>query len=326
MAPPIHLLTGDDAALLSEALTSLVNELVGDGDRSMLVDELSGDDYTVEHVVDAAQTLPFLTDRRIVVARGFDRFVTAEVGPLVSYLEAPLSTSTVIIEWTSGRVPKKLADAVKAAKGVSRSTKAPGQARARGDWLDERLAGSPVALEPRAKRLIAEHLGEDMGRLGGLLATLESAFGPGRALGEDDIRPFLGDAGAVPTWDLTDAVDKGDIATSLKVLARMLDAGGMHPLQIMATLGRHYERLLMLDGSGVRDEKAAAALLGMKGSTFPARKALTQSRRLGSEPIHKAIGLLAAADLDMKGGSALDNRTVLEVLTGRLAQTSGRRR
>ena len=326
MSAPIHLLTGDDGALLSEALTELVDQLVDGGDRNLLVDELSGEDYTVEHIVDAAQTIPFLTDRRIVVARAADRFNTADLGPLVAYLDAPVSTSTIVVEWTSGRVPKKLTDAIKSAKGVSRSTKAPGQARARAEWLDERLASAAVALEPRAKRLIAEHLGEDMGRVGGLLATLESAFGPGRQLGEEDVRPFLGDAGSVPTWDLTDAIDKGDIATSLRVLGRMLDAGGMHPLQIMATLGRHFERLLMLDGSGVRDEKAAAALLGMKGSTFPAKKALTQSRRLGSEPIHKAIQLLAAADLDMKGGSALDNRTVLEVLTARLAQGSGRRR
>jgi DNA polymerase III subunit delta len=327
MAPaPIYLLTGDDGALLSEALTTLVTELVGDGDRGLLIDDFSGEDYTVEHVVDGAQTIPFLTDRRIVVARGFDRFNTADVEPLVRYLASPLDTSAIVVEWRSGRVPKKLADAIKAAKGVSRSTKAPSQARARDEWLSERLAASPVALEPRAKRLIAEHLGEDMGRLGGLLNTLESAFGPGQQLGVDDVRPFLGEAGSVPMWDLTDAIDKGDISTSLTVLSRMLDAGGMHPLQIMSTLHRHFERLMMLDGSGARDDKAAAALLGMKGSTFPAKKALTQARKLGGEPIKAAIHLLAQADLDMKGGTALDGRTVLEVVTARLAQTSARRR
>jgi DNA polymerase-3 subunit delta len=321
---PIHLLHGDDPSLLSEALTGLVNELVGDGERHLLVDELAGEDYTVEHVVDGAHTIPFLTDRRIVVARGFERFSTADVEPLVRYLEDPLNTSTVVVEWKSGRIPKKLTDAIKSAGGVKRSTAAPGQARAKQGWLDERLADSPVALEPRAKRLIAEHLGDDMGRLGGLLNTLESAFGARRRLGADDIAPFLGEAGSVPSWDLTDAVDKGDIATALSVLARMLDAGGMHPLQIMAVLHRHFERMLKLDGSGVRDEKAAAALLGMKGSTFPAKKALTQTRRVGGEAIFKAIGLLAAADLYLKGDTALDARTVVEVLTARLAQL-GRR-
>ncbi|MCB0990226.1 MAG: DNA polymerase III subunit delta [Acidimicrobiales bacterium] len=322
---PIYLLNGDDPSLLSESLTKLVNELVGDGDRTLLVDELAGEEYTVEHVVDAAHTIAFLSDRRIVVARGFERFSADELDPMVRYLGDPLDTSTVVVEWRSGRIPKRLTDAIKSAGGEKRSTAAPAQARARQGWLDERMASSPVALEPRAKKLIADHLGEDVGRLGGLLATLESAFGPGVKLGVDDVAPFLGDAGSVPVWDLTDAVDRGDIGGSLGVLARMLDAGGMHPLQVMAVLHRHFERMLMLDGSGVRDDKAAAALLGMKGSTFPAKKALTQTRRLGSEPIRSAIGLLARADLDLKGNSALEARTVVEILTARLAQLAARR-
>ena len=42
-------------------------------------------------------------------------------------------------------------------------------------------------------------------------------------------------------------------------------------------------------------------MLGMKGSTFPARKALQQSRRLGTERVRRAVELLAAADLDLRG-------------------------
>jgi DNA polymerase-3 subunit delta len=322
---PIHLLNGDDGALLSEAMTKLVDTLVGDGDKTLLVADHSSDDYAVEHVVDAARTLPFLTDRRIVVARGAERFTADELGPLVSYLDDPSPTSTIIVEWGGGRIPKKFADAVKACGGVKVATAAPHQARARQSWLDERLADSPVALEPRAKRAIAERLGEDVGRLGGLLAVLESTFGPGVALSEDDVEPFLGQSGSAPTWDLTDALDKGDITTALRVLGRLLDGGGRHPLQIMASLHSHYERMLKLDGSGVRDEKAAAQLLGMKGSTFPAKKALTQARRLGSDPIFRAIGLLAAADLDLKGDSGLEASTVIEVLVARLAQLAARR-
>jgi len=322
---PIHLLNGDDAALLSEAVSNLLDDLVADGDKTLLVDDHSTDDYTIDHVVDGARTLPFLTDRRIVVARGANRFGVDELSSLVSYLDDPSPTSTIVVEWGGGRIPKKLADAIKASGGVKTATAAPVQARARQTWLDERLADSAVALEPRAKRVIADHLGEDMGRLGGLLALLESTFGAGVALSESDVEPFLGQSGSVPTWDLTDALDKGQIAVALSVLARLFEAGGMHPLQVMAILYRHYERMLMLDGAGVRDEKAAAALLGMKGSTYPAKKALTQTRRIGSEPIAKAIHLLAAADLDLKGESGLESNTIVEVLVARLAQLVARR-
>ena len=305
---PIHLLNGNDAALLSEAMSALVERLVGDGDKTLLVDDHTTEDYKVEHVVDAARTLPFLTDRRIIVARGAERFTADELGPLVSYLDDPSPTSTIIVEWGGGRVPKKLTDAIKASGGVKIATAAPQQARALQSWLDDRWADSAVSLEPRAKRAIAEHLGEDVGRLGGLLAVLESAFGVGVQLSAEDVEPFLGQSGSAPPWDLTDALDQG---------------GERHPLQIMASLHSHYERMLKLDGSGVRDEETAAELLGIK--SFPAKKALMQTRRLGSEPIAKAIVLLGTADMDLKGNTGLDPRTVIEVLVARLAQVSKRR-
>ena len=66
-------------------------------------------------------------------------------------------------------------------------------------------------------------------------------------------------------------------------------------------------------------EKDAAALLGMKGSTFPARKALSQCRKLGHDRVVRAIDLLATADIDLRGGKAWPDDLVLAVLVARLA-------
>ena len=43
----VHLLTGDDESILRAAVSELVHELVGDGDRSLMVDEFDGDEYEV---------------------------------------------------------------------------------------------------------------------------------------------------------------------------------------------------------------------------------------------------------------------------------------
>ena len=62
-------------------------------------------------------------------------------------------------------------------------------------------------------------------------------------------------------------------------------------------------------------------MLGLR-SAFPAKKALSQSRRLGSARIARAIRLLAQADLDMRGVTALPGEAVLEVLVARLSRLS----
>ena len=94
-------------------------------------------------------------------------------------------------------------------------------------------------------------LGDDPQRLVGVLGTLVGSFETGTRLGVADVEPFLGEAGGVPPWELTDALDKGDIATALSKLHRMTAGGGRHGLQIMATLQNHYGRMLMLDGAEV---------------------------------------------------------------------------
>ena len=102
----------------------------------------------------------------------------------------------------------------------------------------------------------------------------------------------------------------------------MLGGGERHPLQILPTLAGHYTRMLALDGSDVRGEKDAADLLGMKGSSYPARKALDQARRLGSNRVASAVTMLARADRDLRGERAWPDALVLEVLVARLANLS----
>jgi DNA polymerase III delta subunit len=102
----------------------------------------------------------------------------------------------------------------------------------------------------------------------------------------------------------------------------MLDAGGRHPLAVMASLNAHFGRLLRLDGSGVNDEAGSADVLGIKG--FPAKKALQASRRLGPEKTARSIRLLASADLDLRGRSAWPPELVVEVLVARLASLARR--
>lgn len=334
--PPIHLLKGDDATLLGQAVGKLVADLVGTGDRSLIVEELGEadhqieDEWTTEAIARAAHTPPFLTDQRIIVARHCGKFSTADsVKPLVDWLADPLPTTTVVLVWekpasdTAGSriaaVPKALKEAVKKAGGQEVDTAPKGKGRKIA--LEEGLRRAPVGLDASARAAILDQLGDDLGRLNALLETLVAAHGEGATLGAGDVEPYLGAAADVPPWELTDAIEAGDIALALEKLTRMSEAGERHALQVMAVLHGHIGRMLRLDGSGVRSDKEAAELLGMKGSTFPAKKALEGSRRWGHERLARATRLLADADLALRGGGVPD-RTVMEILVARLAAAS----
>ncbi|HTD49779.1 MAG TPA: hypothetical protein VK771_04220, partial [Acidimicrobiia bacterium] len=97
----------------------------------------------------------------------------------------------------------------------------------------------------------------------------------------------------------------------------------LHPMQVMASLVFHYQRLLRLDDPAITTKEHAAEVLGMKsagGARFPFEAA----RRLGSDGLREAVALLAQAELDLRGQSGLDERTAIDVLVARLAALSRR--
>jgi DNA polymerase-3 subunit delta len=313
-----HLLSGNDESILRTAVHDLVDELVGDGERSMMVDEFDDDEYEMRLVVDAAQTPSFLTDKRVVVARDVGRFDADELKPMLEYLENPLDSSDLVLVVNGGSVPKKLGDAVKAV-GTVTNTSPPGRAKERQGWIVDHIAAAGLRIKPDAAVQLGAWLGEDPGRLDGILATLTSTYGSDHVLGFDDIAPFLGEAGGVPPWDLTDAIDGGNTSTALELLGRMIHGGERHPLQIMAILHGHYANIAKLDGADARSEQDAMAATGIK-SPYPAKKALANHRRLGAAGSKRAIELLAAADLDLRGEKDLEPELVMEVLVARLSK------
>ena len=321
----VKLLKGSDPTLLEDAAVEALRRAVGDADRAEVLDEFRGDDYELGEVCLAATTVSMFGNR-VVAARNLSRFGAKDLGPLIELLADLPDDTELLLVWDkplgaglrANALPRKLGDAVKSAGGEVVDTSPPG-GRARGRWFAEQFDLAEVDLDPSARALVEETLGEDVGRLPALLELLAAAHTGSGRMGADQVAPLLGAAGGVPPWDLTDAIDRGDTAKAVELVRRMVGSGGRHPLQVMVTLQTHFERMLRLEGSGVRDEKEAAALLGMKGSTFPAKKALRRCGELGYERLRRATELLARADLELRGATANPPEMVMELLVARLA-------
>ena len=323
---PVYLVRGEDPSLVAQATRSLLERLVGDRDPALVVEEHGGpssDELDVGTVLDACTTAPFLVDRRVVVVRDAGRLTAADGVRLAAWVTDPLPSTVLVMVAGGGGIPPGLVKAV-SANGTVIDT-AVGTGRLRRTWLAEQLREAPVRFDAGAADLLDEHLGDDLGRLDGIVRTLTVVFGEGTSVGADEIEPFLGEAGAVPPWELTDAIDSGSTHVALGALHRMTEAGGRAAPEIVALLHRHFAAMLRLDGAGVIDENAAARLLGVR-SPFVAKKALGQAQRLGSERVGRAITLIADADLDVKGRTGLPGDLVLEVLVARLSRLMPARR
>lgn len=338
-----YVVTGSDPVLRGEVLRDLLRRVVGDEDGSLVVEELTipgraqpsggagaatsegGADSgelpsqdradLVTKALLSATTPPFGTDQRVVVIRDVGNLTTADCLPIIEYLGDPMPTTVMVFVAGGGRLPANLTKAWKAA-GFEEVGSGDDQAR---EVLLAVARRAGVTFTPAAATLIAEHVGEDVGRIPAIVELLASVHGEGARLDADEAEPYLAGSGAVPVYLLTKAIDAGNHVEALVTLDRLRSAGGMHPLQLMTLLHRHYQRLARLDDPEVTGEAEAVAALGGKVKAYPARLAWQQARRIGSEGIRRAITLLAGADIDLRGGSGVPETAVMEVLVTRLA-------
>jgi DNA polymerase-3 subunit delta len=316
---PAYLVRGPDPPLVGQVTSELVASLSEGEDPSLLVEDHGPVEGGIAAALEACSTPPFFGGRRVVVARDVGRLGSADIAAVLSYLEHPLPTSSLVLVAGGGPLSSKLVAGVRKVGHVIDA--GPPHGKGRGSWIAEHAARGPVRMDRGALDLVEQHLGEDLARLDGLCDILAATYGEGARLSAEQVEPFLGEAGAVPPWELTDALDRGATEPALAILHRLLEAGQRHPLAIMAILHRHYEGLLRLDGAQVRSDQEAAQVVGT-GSAWRGGKVLRQARHLGSDRISQAVQLLAAADLALRGASALPPEPVLEVLVARLCRLS----
>jgi len=325
----VYLIRGDEPSIVSRELEKLTISLLENEDKSLVVEELLEDDYqtdseiySVESLVSAIQTVPFLTRKRIVIGRDFARFSKKEdLEPLFAYMKDPIETNYLILVWEKGaklqranQIPKSLIEAVNGCGEVIDIR----VGRKVNGWIREQVGESSIMLDEASITLLEKSVGEEIARIPAILATLESVFGSGSDLQSSDIEPYIGQAGNVVPWELTDRITSGNAASALGILTRMQGNGAQHQMQILGFLSNHYFRILQLSGrSGVTSEEAAN-LLGDK-SAYRAKKTLSEANRLGPEKSKRAIQLLAEADVNLRGGTGVPAETVMEVLVARLS-------
>ncbi|HQU25608.1 MAG TPA: hypothetical protein PLS29_01105 [Acidimicrobiales bacterium] len=323
---------GTDATMVYDALHRVVEEALGGLDPAVALEDFTARDATapsgesvVPAVLEALYTPAFLVERRVVVLRDAQALGATEAAPLLEWMGAPTPATVLVVAVVgakSNRLVKAAAEVVDVAVG-SRSSE-------RAAFVRTTFESYRVSLDAASAQEVAAVVGDDVARVDALARTLQSIYGSA-PLRFEHVAPYLGDAGDVPAWDLTDAIDAGDAALAIEVARRMLGSHRRSGLQLVALLERHYLNVARLEGSEATTKEAAAALLSM--NPFPAGKALALASRLGAKRVATAVAWLAEADLALKGGESYGGRdlesdldltelTVVEVLVARLARLS----
>jgi DNA polymerase-3 subunit delta len=305
VSSPAYLLTGHEL-LAEEALAQLRAEL----DSDPLSEASFDPSAAAAEIVTALETPSLLGGRRLVVVREAQSLTKEQNETLARYLESP-SPHAVLVLVASGRT--RLADAVKEAGAVI-SLDAP-RGRRLVAWLRERARGAGLRLDERAGWALIDAVGTELRAVDAALEQLATALPGGARVGTGDVRRLFARHADERIYAFTDAVGDRRLDVAMTALRRLLDQGD-EPLVLFGALTSQIRRMLVArEVSG--GARAVGAALGLP--EWRAERLQRQARSYREEDLVAALGALAEADVEMKGGDlpteAALERAVVRIVT-----------
>ena len=303
---PVYLISGDD--LLADEAIAKVRAQVG---ADPLSEVSFGGDAAPSEIVEALATPSLLGGGRLVLVRDAHELKKDAVAAIEAHLESPSPDSTLVLV-ASGRT--RLAAIAKKA-GTVITLEAP-RGRRLVSWTRERARSRGLSLDERAAYALVDAVGTELRDLDGALTQLSTAHPGGGRIDASAIRKAFPRLADERIYVFTDAVGDRRVGPAMGALRRLLDQGD-EPLVLFGALSAHMRRILVAREFGARGGvRAIGEVLGLP--EWRAERLARQARAYRPDEIVEAIGVLAATDVEMKGGDvppemALE-RAVLQIV------------
>lgn len=332
-APQFYIFHGDDLISRDEALARMKAALGEDGDLNL--SEFDGAVTPVPEVLAAVKSMPFLADKRLVIARGLISHITrrgaGQAGKtatdrLIAELpKLPDHARLVLVE--DGLLSEKnrlLTAARKLDNGFIRAFAKP-QNLSR--WIIGRAKSEYAAeISPQAADAIASVVSDDLLRADNELCKLVSYVDGERPISEDDVAALTPYVPEANVFEMVDALASGNGARALELIQQSLHDDPKDPgFRLFALIVRQFRLLLMtrdhIAQGGGTQAPAIAKALGVH--PYAAGKLPRQARRFRIEQLDFILKRLQQYDQDMKTGR-IQPRLALDLLVASLASESPR--
>ena len=255
----IYLLVGEETFLVNEATQAIKVRSVDAATIDFNCDVFDVGDVTASHVRDAAEMLPMMSARRLVLYRGVDDLKDKDWDALFPLFDNPVETTTLVLTAESldkrKRAYKKLAECA-----VIVELKRPYENQV-ADWIDYLGYRNGVGVNREAAQLLKQFVGTNLTELNNEIMKLRDYLGERTHVEPTDVLQIVSQTRVDRIFDLTDAIGRRDKVHALHSLANLLDHG-QSEVGVLAMITRHFRILGQLkDGQreGLTGQKLAVA-------------------------------------------------------------------
>jgi DNA polymerase III subunit delta len=318
---PVYLVVGEELLFRQLVLGAMRKAVLGDGGASLNEDQFVAGEVDVKSVLGAARTLPMFGVRRLVTLRSVERWDKGESEDRESkgVLHKPLDQLADYVGSASDKTTLLLiADKLDNRRRLVSLAKRDGflvvcaslPAHALPNWVRQRARERGHGLGPNAAELLAELCGADLSVLADAIERVELFVGAGKELTEAAVLECVANMQPGSVWDLVGAVGRRDAGAALAALDRVFEPGaGPRLVGLLCWSARQLIRFGSARRAGLSPDDAAREA---GAPPFKARELNDQLRQLSLARAERWLETLAQLDFDLKGGSRMPQKALLE--------------
>jgi DNA polymerase-3 subunit delta len=313
----VYYIHGPDPYMLDTAIEAIVQAAAPEGLNAFNHDKFRGKDAAGEKVRAAAEQLPFMVPRRIVILRNVEEMPAKEFEQLGEYFENPSETTVLIVHsMTADKSLDGRTGPVKKMMKVAQAYEFKGfYENEIADFLRRKAQEKNLRLNDETLAHLVEACGTELSPLMDALERIDLYLGNSktvRDVGVDVVREVVAHTRVHNIFAMTDALGARDFERALQIMATMLDAGEK-PIGMMSMIARHFRILARLKDPDVRTlperEKASAAGVVV----FFLRRYQQDSERFTRKELERIRASLLEADIALKS-SRIADRVIMESL------------
>ena len=301
----VYVLYGQEAYLQKQYRDKLVNALVGEGD-TMNVWQVQGKEYSIPQLIDFAETMPFLAERRVIVMEGTGVLKSGGEALAEYFADACETTTWILVESECDKRSKLFKAADKAGLCIEFTTQDETTLK---KWILGMLKKEGRQVTGATLELFLEKTGTDMNVIRLELEKLLCYTMDKSVIESADVEAVCITRVTSHIFDMVDAIGVRDQRKALH-LYNELQALREPPIRILFLIGRHMNILLQIKDLKKRgfDNKAMASKVGVP--PFTVGKYVKQAGMYKTSQLKYALERCIQADEAINNGTLQDKMSV----------------
>jgi DNA polymerase-3 subunit delta len=289
-------LSTDEDFFIEEAIETIKAEKLDAASKDFNYDVFYGKETDISRAFDIIETLPMMSDTRLVMIRRAHELRDKDWQMLLPVLSDPVPSTFLVFVGDKPDGRKKVIK--EALKNVTHYHFAKPYDREFPQWVQYICKKHQQSIENDAIHLLMQIVGPNLLELKNEILKL-GQYVNGRAITASDVMHVASRIKLQNVFDLTDAIGKNDQARALMCLADLLE-NGQNEVSILAMVHRHI-RLLRQTRIGEQQGLNGRELSSFAGVPYYFLKEYTaQTQRWNERKIEKTYKILGETDRALK--------------------------